>query len=248
MTTPPYQLKQPMGYDLYEGEWEESWIPEQGYRGIFRASAKFYDGIIREDRQVKNYTDRCKIYQQKYGLYHFLLPNDIQKQADLFLSVANRIGYGHMPLIVDVEIYTPSFNISNGAWQNQVKTFLDLIEKVTGEKPMIYTSKEMWSYVCVNGVPPAWTSSYPLWMAWYPYVEFLDTINQPPKSLIPLGWKTWDVWQYQDSGRSYGYPSNDYNLFSENYVKVLDAKYGNNDVSTFPSDIYIDNKNYKEVL
>lgn len=241
-----FTLKEPMGYDLYEGEWSATWQPEKGYRAIFRASAKFYDGIIREDKRVAQYVQRCNDAGQKYGLYHFLMPDDIDKQAGVFLNTASRIGLGHMPLIVDVEIYPANFGISISTWQKQVKTFLDIVQSYTGETPMIYTSREYWKYVSINNSPPPWTNNYPLWVAWYPYIQYVDSVSKP--FLIPEGWTHWELWQYQDSGRSYGYPSNDYNVFSNEYVAILDEKYGGSTPANFPSDIYISEKDYRKVV
>lgn len=247
MTTQPYQLKEPKGYDLYEGEWFDGWTPESAYRAIFRASAKFYDNIIREDKRVASYVNICNSYSQKYGLYHFLLPGDISEQANLLLNVASRVGFGHMPLIVDVEIYPNSYGITNRTWQDQVKQFMDIVEAKTNDSMMIYTSKNYWDYVCVNGVAPSWTNLHPLWTAYYPRpATIIDTVNNP--YILPKGWTHWELWQYDDSGRSYGYPNNDYDVFSEAYKKTLDEKYETITPSLFPSNIYIADKTYKEAI
>jgi len=116
---PPYKIKQPSAYDLYEGEFETGWMPETAYRAIFRASAKFYDGYIREDKRVQEYVQRCNLVSQKFGLYHFLLPNDISRQVDVFMATVSKVGLGHMPLILDVEVYPKEYNLSNATWQAQ---------------------------------------------------------------------------------------------------------------------------------
>lgn len=240
-----YRLKEPKGYDLYEGEFYDSWMPENGYRAIFKASGKFTDGVIREDKKVSEYVSRCKDVGQKYGLYHFLRQNDIQRQVDTFLNVISKLGKGQMPPTIDVEIVTASAGISNLVWRNQVKTCLDLIEKEILEKPIIYTSKNYWSYLFVNGESPSWTSDYPLWVAQYPDGRYVDSYNAP--TLIPNGWTTWAIWQYAEDGRTQGYPSNDYNVFSDWYEKELDLKYGENtSTEGYPFKISFGGNNYQK--
>jgi len=98
----------------------------------------------------------------------------------------------------------------------------------------------------INGNAPVWTNSHPLWTAWYPYTEYIDKIDEP--YTLPKGWTHWDLWQYNDSGRSYGYPSNDYNVFSEAFKNKLNSEWETTAPVSFPKELFIKTAVYKEAI
>jgi lysozyme len=222
-------LKQPVIYDVYEGEapikWEQ--MNPKPLRAILRASIQFPGTRTRrEDYEVVNYVAQCRDNGIKYGLYHFLSPNGIAEQAALFLGVWNKCGGADMVPIVDVEIDLNTQykgTIGNAVWQGHIKTFLDLLSAGTGKTPMIYTSAKYWAFVMTRSglsmVPPVWTSSYPLWVAGYPYEP--DLYSAPFASHIPSGWTQWALWQYNDKGRTNGFLANDLNTASAWYQVEL---------------------------
>ncbi len=239
-----YKLKLPVVADVYEGEYPLSY-PEM-YRIIFKASGKFWDGFIRPDKKVFEYVAQANARNQKFGLYHFMLPNDIQRQFDTLMSVVYKTGIGHMPITLDVECDPYQYGVSRRVFGHQVKTFLDLIETEINCKPIIYTSAYFWTFVDYTG----WTPSlYPLWQAVYPKPKtIIDSVHAPYP--LPKGWSEWALWQYTDSGRTDGFPLNDYNTVSPKFKSFLDLIWGDGitppQQDIFPSNIYINDKNYKE--
>ena len=151
-----------------------------------------------------------------------------------------------MPPIIDVECYPSQFGVSRETWAYQIKTSLDTLEKRYGEKPMIYTSANFWSYVAVNG---SWNvNDCPLWTALYPRpATYVDSVNEPYP--LPKGWVKWAMWQYAEDGRTQGYLWNDLNVVSNWFKIYLDSKWGETITPTpkkFPYSIKINDKTYKE--
>ncbi|MGE5073455.1 MAG: GH25 family lysozyme, partial [Anaerolineae bacterium] len=188
------------------------------------------DGVRRQDHEVENYVAQCRDLGIRYGLYHFLRPHSIAEQAQLFLSVWNALGGASMPPILDVEVDITQLRkkpLNRETWAFQIKTWLDMVETATGHKPMIYTSQRYWTYTFDRqGNPPAWTDQYPLWLAWYPDREFVDTNVEPPRTVRPLGWTHWEIWQYRgDSGVAEGFAVNDLDTISPAYAALLDEQF-----------------------
>ena len=230
---PPYQLKVPYICDVYEKEAPIDWagMNPKPYRTILKASGKFTDGVRRQDHEVENYVAQCKDLGIRYGLYHFLRPDNIAEQAQLYWDLWTKVGGADMPPIVDVEIELKTLKKKKGKkfggedWAYHIKTWLSLIENWSGQKPVIYTSQRYWIETFDRlGNPPAWTDEYPLWVAWYPDKEFVDANSAPPKSLMPAGWTKWALWQYSETGIADGYLANDLNAVSPEFAAALDAQ------------------------
>lgn len=228
----PYQLKVPVIVDVYQDEYPVKWakMNPKPYRAILQCTK----GQFHQDQKCATYIQECNDLGIKYGLYHFLFPNNVAQQAENFKQRATELGgLGHFPPVVDVE-YEPGKmkrgqvdNLPRGkAWADQVKECLDIIEAWCGEKPMIYTSKNFWNYTFDgSGHPPAWTNDYPLWVAWYPLKNSIDGRNAPRADRMPIGWDAWDLWQYSESGRTDGYLANDLNIITPEYMAELDARF-----------------------
>ena len=68
----------------------------------------------------------------------------------------------------------------------QVHTWLQLVQQMTGRKPIIYTNSNYWNAHMTDEF-----GDYPLWVANY---------ETPSPALLPKGWTTWTFWQYSDQG------------------------------------------------
>ena len=231
-----YILKTPAIYDFSSWEdrikWDEMANPKP-LAVIMRASIQGAGTRTRfEDSTAVAYVNECKKRGIKYGLYHFLSPNGIAEQAALFLSVWNKCGGADLAPIVDVEIdLNVSYpakpygsTIGNALWRDHVKYFLDLVGAGTGKTPIIYTNKSYWSFVMTRNplnplqlIPPTWTKDYYLWVAQYP--DNPDGASAP--AVLPSGWTTWAMWQWNDKGRQNGYLANDLNVASDWYAAEL---------------------------
>jgi len=216
-------------YDVYEGEYPVKWeqMNPAPILAILKASGKFIDNVRREDYKVETYVSQCKALNIKIGLYHFILPNNITEQAELFVSIWNKLGGADIPPILDVEVdktYLDSFGIGQKVWSDQIKSWLDYVENALGLRPIIYTNLKYWAFVYSkdsfgNLVPPSWAKEYDLWAAWYPNVP--DDFSWIPDSMIPKGFKRCIIWQYFDDGRSNGFIVNDLNIASPEFLEEI---------------------------
>lgn len=114
------------------------------------------------------------------GAYHYFINNvDPTAQANHFIAVATSAG--ELGYAVDCEDEGSSLDPAN------LKTFLDRVETLTGQKCIIYTRASWWnSYV--GSV--AWAGDYDLWVAHW-------GVASPA---LPLGWSDFKFWQYSSIG------------------------------------------------
>lgn len=145
------------------------------------------------------------------GAYHFFRCNvDPKKQATKFIDYVKTMNdNGELPPVLDLES-------NDGQTKDKVisraKTWLDLVEAAFGKKPIIYSGQYFLQdyFSEAGGGPPAWTKSYPLWLAQYPnnYVEGMTPY-------LPRGWYKWSFWQYSEKGKVNGINASvDLNLFN----------------------------------
>ncbi len=170
-----------------------------------------------------------------HGYYHFLLPNQIAEQADVYIHQMVKVGgpAGKVAPICDIE-HIPSKrprnkklipqwehdNPQGAAWAYQVRCWLDQVEACFGQQCILYGSAESFSVMYDHGVPPRWLQGYPIWLAWYPYTWRIPAFKAgPPASVIP-GWAGEVVaWQYFDKGRQNGYEPNDLDWVNPSYLE-----------------------------
>lgn len=117
------------------------------------------------------------------GAYHWLHPRlHVGQQAELFLNTIKGIKK-MLPAVVCLEKHrAPVSEI-----EKNVRSYLTLIERKTGEKPIIYTTEEYWQQ---NFAESDWGCDYPLW--------FDKPGLVTPPQLYP--WASWTFWQqsYQE--------------------------------------------------
>lgn len=125
------------------------------------------------------------------GAYHWLHPNlHVGQQAELFLNTVGNFK-GLLPPVVCLETHRTSLS----DMEQNVRTFLELLETAAGVKPVIYTSDTYWK----TYLPEAdWGCEYRLW---------LDKPGSTwPSQLWP--WAGWSFWQYSYQARLPGIPTN----------------------------------------
>ena len=78
------------------------------------------------------------------------------------------------------------------------QTWLTIVEKETGVRPIIYSSPSFLQSRMsgLNGKPPLWSTNHVLWLA--NYLKREVTENDLP--FQPAGWSPWKFWQYSDRG------------------------------------------------
>ena len=119
------------------------------------------------------------------GAYQFFRPGqDPTQQANLFISKINAAGgfvAGDLPPVLDLESAGSETNATVVA---RAKTWLGVVEKALGVKPIVYTANFMSSVIGTN------FSGYTLWVANY-------GTSCPT---MPSGWSDWTFWQDADNG------------------------------------------------
>jgi lysozyme len=124
------------------------------------------------------------------GAYHFFVTaDDATAQANLFLRGVGSLEDGDLPPVLDVEAQSGTGAHLVGS----VQTWLDLVERELGRRPIIYTGPSFWNQNLTGGF-----GSYPLWVAEYG-VSSPKPVN---------GWDGWTFWQYSESGAVEGVAGN----------------------------------------
>ena len=141
------------------------------------------------------------------GVYHFFVPNiDARAQALFFLKQVH-LEPGDLPPVLDVEKIG---DLTVSQLQKAVKTWLDIVEKEYGVKPIIYTGYRF----KLSYLNSPQFDEYPYWIAHY-YVEKLEYKGK------------WSFWQHTDCGKVTGIQGNvDCNIFNGTYeeLKLLTIK------------------------
>ncbi len=129
------------------------------------------------------------------GAYHFFTPDtDARRQALFFLKQAH-LEAGDLPPVLDVE---KAGRLGKEQLQKAVKTWLTVVEKHYGVKPIIYTGYKF----KLKYLNDPFFNAYPYWIAHY-YVNQLEYTGP------------WSFWQYTDVGRIKGITGNvDCNIFN----------------------------------
>lgn len=212
-----WQIKQPDGIDIYWGEYPVDIAAANPYLVIAKASGAYTNGGSGEDPKVDDYIEQARDVGAKTAVYHYLRPNNITPQAELFMRVWDRIKGTNSRPILDVQVDPRSAGVGFAEWAYQVKYWCDFVEQRAGGRPLIYSSVFFWYFTS----EPDWAIEYDCWPAWYPYhPDEFATI--PDKYILPK-FGRWAMWQYAQDGRSQGYKANDYNLLADWYVKELDG-------------------------
>ncbi|MBO7068811.1 MAG: glycoside hydrolase family 25 protein [Bacteroidaceae bacterium] len=115
------------------------------------------------------------------GAYHFFVPGvDAAAQARFFLHQVHLVP-GDLPPVLDIE---KTGKLSKKQLQNDVKKWLDIVEKKYGVKPILYTSYKFKKDYLDDPV----FNEYPYWIAHY-YINKLEYKGD------------WVLWQHTDCGK-----------------------------------------------
>ena len=119
------------------------------------------------------------------GAYHFFDPaQDAGLQAEHFCAVLDTVKGKRLPPVLDIE---KTGGVSQSLILTKVQKWLDLVEKHTGQRPIIYTYT---SFATSNRLSKRF-SGYPFWVAQYGKLA-------APKL---CGWPKWAFWQYSSGGK-----------------------------------------------
>jgi lysozyme len=149
----------------------------QGVAGVIH---KVTEGTTRVDPKVEARYSLAKDAGLLWGVYHFLRPGSIESQVDWFLSQKQVIDQDTL-LVLDYEIEMVLLS--------DVLLFLQLVEKKSGQKPVLYSGSYLKDKIN-RGSKPGELTEYRLWIPQY-----------STRVVLPKGWDDWWLWQYTDKGK-----------------------------------------------
>jgi GH25 family lysozyme M1 (1,4-beta-N-acetylmuramidase) len=172
-----------------------------------------------QDPRFQDHARNIKRKGIRRSAYHFLRPGDIGNQAEFYISVIKQAGFDQNDILVlDWE---DAGNTLKDAIQ-----WLEHIERVTGQRPLIYSSAQVVERL-YGTLPPSWFKDYKWWLAGYPLpnADSLDTI---PDWYIPRGLSLEHVaaWQYDEDGVYPGILGNkiDLNWMNPTWMEAIKLK------------------------
>jgi lysozyme len=172
------------GVDVSVYQGSVDWAKVKG-AGITFAIARVSDGTGTIDSTFATNWKGTHANSLVRGVYQFFEPGeDPTKQADLVLSEVKAAGgfdAGDLPPVMDIET---TGGQSDATIQSHMQTWLDVIAKAMGRKPIIYTNNSTSTHFGGK------FTGYPMWVASW-------GASCPT---MPSGWKAWDFWQYADTG------------------------------------------------
>jgi GH25 family lysozyme M1 (1,4-beta-N-acetylmuramidase) len=129
--------------------------------------------------------------------YHFAIPNVSggAAQADYVIAHAADMSGTVAPIGLDIE-YDPysatdgtneCYGLSRGAMTSWAAAFSNEVLRRTGRLPILYTTADWWD-TCADSTA---LGQDPMWVAAY------TGGASPP---LPVGWGTWNIWQYTSVG------------------------------------------------
>ncbi len=176
------------GVDVSTYDGVVDWPTVKG-AGIAFAFARISDGTTHPDGRFAANWPAIKAAGIVRGAYqYFRAGEDPTAQANLVLSALTAAGGlvdGDLPVVADVETADGQ---TAAVVETKLKTWLAVVEKATGRKPIVYTSLGTWPVTS-----PAF-AGYPLWVANY-------GVTCPA---MPTGWSKWLFWQSTDTGTTKG--------------------------------------------
>jgi lysozyme len=160
----------------YSGAIDWQKVRDAGYEFAY---VKATEGIDAPDPSFAGHWQELARVGLSRGAYHFYVTeDDPEAQARFFLSVVD-LGPDDLPPVVDIEELgheTPP------GLADRLRTFLEIVERETGVKPIIYTEPNFW-----NANLGAGFADYPLWLAEY-------GVSDPH---APHDWEAWTMWQWE---------------------------------------------------
>jgi GH25 family lysozyme M1 (1,4-beta-N-acetylmuramidase) len=165
------------GVDVSDDQGDFDWAAAHVDFGF----AQISDGLGSRDWSFDQNWARMKSAGVLRGAYQFFEPDEDEvAQANMVVSKIGRLGEGDLPAMIDVEV---TRGVGAATIAAKVRTWLDVVEKGTGRKPIIYTGSFFW-----QDSVGAQLGDYPIWIAAY----------GPACPSIPPGWSDWTMWQYSD--------------------------------------------------
>lgn len=153
-------------------------------------------GNSSKDKNFDYFWQKAQEHQLIRGAYHFYRPDeDPIKQAESYLKIVD-LREGDLRPVLDIEKLPR--RKSQEQYLKDIQTWLDIVEKTYGKKPIIYTYYHFYKDFLRGRF-----DDYPLWLANYNDV------------LAPSYEDKWKIWQFTEKGISAGVNSKiDLNIYN----------------------------------
>ena len=168
------------GIDVSHYSGAVDWEAVRG-AGYAFAYVKATEGVDSPDPAFADHWKRLGELGIPRGAYHFYVTeDDPEAQARFFLETAG-LRPGDLAPAVDIELLGHG---TQPGLAERFRTFLEIVEREVGVRPLVYTSPRFWSAHLTSAF-----GDHPLWVAEYGV----------PEPQVPAGWERWTVWQHRDS-------------------------------------------------
>ena len=177
------KLEHGIDVSCHAGEVDWDTIASQGYTFAF---VKATEGDNLKDSLFDDHWAALKRKGITRGAYHFYVTEDNPEEQARFFIESVKLEPGDLVPVVDIELIGHD---TQAGLAERLKTWLDIVEKHYGVKPIIYTSTHFW-----DAHLSADFGDYPLWLAEY-------DVDQPH---LPQGWENWHLWQWKEDAELAG--------------------------------------------
>lgn len=179
---PTAQAVEGMDVSVFQGEVDFAAARRSGIESVYIRASYGQQGV--DERFAQN----CAAAQTAglpFGLYHYLNADDPQaarREAEHFVSLIRSQSYACRP-VLDFEGHR---ELSPAQASATALAFLERVEELTGQTPMIYADHS----TATVQLSPA-VAKYPLWLAQW-------RVEEP--NLTGTPWEEWTGWQYTNEG------------------------------------------------
>ncbi len=185
------EAKYPKGFEIhgidishYQGniDWDKLRTGRIDGTPVRFVMIKATEGSNRIDKRFDENFYQAREHGFVRGAYHFWsVQTSAKAQAEFFLDNV-QLESGDLPPVLDIEKKNPDQSIEE--FQQNVLTWLHIVEKVYDVKPIIYTYHKFKETYLSDPV----FDEYPYWIAHY----YVDKVEYKGK---------WKFWQHTDAGR-----------------------------------------------
>lgn len=170
------------GVDVSRHQPDMPWM-EMRAEGIQFAYIKATEGVTYQDPKFKDHYMGAKRAGLKIGFYHYARPyNDPREEVKNLLNTTKDFPHD-LPFALDIETNENKFGREHITFF--CKVWLETIEQITGETPVIYTYTHFAKQYLGKEL-----AKWPLWIAHY-------GVDRPGDNGI---WDRWMVFQYTSDG------------------------------------------------
>lgn len=193
----PKMLK---GIDIshYQGDIKWDVIKAAGFDFVFMKSSQGLNADPTFETHW-NYLNKNSFGLIKSAYHFFDTSLDPEAQAEKAYSLVGMLKDADMPMVVDIETDRTNGALVLADRIKNLQAFLNLVEKLSGKRPIIYTDHSFFVEYFQNSTV---FGGYLLWIASYPDSKQFMPTDPPPdhQPHLPLGFTKWTFWQYTENG------------------------------------------------